>query len=261
VGVVNCVKFKQKVTILNYTTYLFQKEKINYRKIRMKNNLIINEFLTLISIVSFGAAPWADVMAMPQTRIGPNNPVGGFRPLSNEGGGRPATPNEGRRNPRPEAARRNPANGRRNPNARPRTLSPAYPAPELYLAPQFDEFGAPLPPEDLEYDYNDDIFDEVDDIPAEPLRDFGSGSGLIPTNFRGEPNKPRLPRPPNSNLGPDLQPRLPNFDILRATEVLRSRDQNQKSLVSPGVVNAGILPLAFENPNSDLGLFPPLANP
>ena len=76
-----------------------------------------------------------------------------------------------------------------------------------------------------------------------------------------EPNKPRLPRPPNSNLGPDLQPRLPNFDILRATEVLRSRDQNQKSLVSPGVVNAGILPLAFENPNSDLGLFPPLANP
>ena len=118
-GVVNCVKFKQKVTILNYTTYLFQKEKINYRKIRMKNNLIINEFLTLISIVSFGAAPWADVMAMPQTRIGPNNPVGGFRPLPNEGGGRPATPNEGRRNPRPEAARRNPANGRRNPNARP----------------------------------------------------------------------------------------------------------------------------------------------
>ena len=108
-GVVNCVKFKQKVTILKYTTYLFQKEKINYRKIRMKNNLIINEFLTLISIVSFGAAPWADVMAMPQTRIGPNNPVGGFRPL----------PNEGRRNPRPETARRNPANGRRNPNARP----------------------------------------------------------------------------------------------------------------------------------------------
>lgn len=210
-------------------------------------NIIINEFLTLISIVSFG--PWADVMAMPQTRIGPNNPVGGFRPI----------PNEGRRNPVPEAARRNPANGRRNPNARPRTLSPAYPAPELYLAPQFDEFGAPLPPEDLEYDYNDDIFDEVDDIPAEPLRDISSG-GLVPTNFR-EPNKPRLLRPPNSNLGPDLQPRLPNFDILRATAVLRSRDQNQNSLVSPGEVNAGILPLAFENPNSDLGLFPPLANP
>ena len=71
-------------------------------------NIIINEFLTLISIVSFG--PWAaDVMAMPQTRIGPNNPVGGFRPI----------PNEGRRNPVPEATRRNPANGRRNPNARP----------------------------------------------------------------------------------------------------------------------------------------------
>ena len=73
----------------------------------------------------------------------------------------------------------------------------------------------------------------------------------------------RLPRPLNSNLGPDLQPRLPNFknvDILRATEVLRSRDQNKNIFVNPGSVNAGILPLAFENP-SNLGLFPPLLNP
>ena len=70
------------------------------------------------------------------------------------------------------------------------TLSPAYPAPELYLAPQFDEFGAPLPPEDLEYDYNDDIFDEVDEIPAgEPLRDNIGSGGLIPTNFRGNFSK------------------------------------------------------------------------
>ena len=107
------------------------------------------------------------------------------------------------------------------------------------MAPQFDEFGAPLPPPDLEYDYNDDIFDEVIEIP--------------------EP-RPRIPRPPNSNLGPDLQPRLPNFDILHATEVLRGRDQNQKSIVNPGAVNAGILPLAFENPEG-LGLFPPLVRP
>ena len=120
-----------------------------------------------------------------------------------------------------------------------RDLSPAYPPPELFVAPQFDEFGAPLPPEDLEYDYNDDIFDEVIEIP--------------------EP-RPRIPRPPNSNLGPDLQPRLPNFDILHATEVLRGRDQNQKSIVNPGAVNAGILPLAFENPEG-LGLFPPLVKP
>ena len=73
----------------------------------------------------------------------------------------------------------------------------------------------------------------------------------------------RLPRPLNSNLGPDLQPRLPNFknvDILRATEVLRSRDQKNNVFVNPGSVNAGILPLAFENP-SNLGLFPPLLNP
>ena len=32
-------------------------------------------------IVSFG--PLASVLAMPQNRIGPNNPVGGFRPLTN----------------------------------------------------------------------------------------------------------------------------------------------------------------------------------
>ena len=61
-------------------------------------------------------------------------------------------------------------------------------------------------------------------------------------------------------MGPDLQPRLPNFgnvDILRATEVLRSRDKDKDIFVDPGQVNAGILPLAFENP-SNLGLFPPL---
>ena len=76
---------------------------------------------------------------------------------------------------------------------------------------------------------------------------------------------PRLPRPPNSNLGPDLKPRLPNFrnvDILRATEVLRSRDKLQNSLLNPGQVNAGVLPLAFENESdSNLGLFPPFRNP
>lgn len=77
------------------------------------------------------------------------------------------------------------------------------------------------------------------------------------------PSRPRLPRPPNSNLGPDLQPKLPNFnnvDILDATEALRSRDKNQISILNPGEVNAGILPLAFENPTA-LNLFPPLINP
>jgi hypothetical protein len=56
---------------------------------------------------------------------------------------------------------------------------------------------------------------------------------------------------------------LPVFrqvDILKATELLRSRDFKGNSLVDPGQVNAGILPLAFENP-SELGLFPPLLNP
>ena len=52
-------------------------------------------FWTLI-IVSFG--PLAQILAMPQNRVGPNNPVGGFRPI----------PNERRRNPnapRPNSGR------------------------------------------------------------------------------------------------------------------------------------------------------------
>ncbi len=53
-----------------------------------------------------------------------------------------------------------------------------------------------------------------------------------------------------------------NVDIIKATEELRNRDVNQNSLVDPGSVNAGVLPLAFENENpSALGLFPPLVSP
>ena len=134
-------------------------------------------------------------------------------------------------------------------NSRPRPLSfsPAFPAPELYVGPKYDEFGVSFTGaedyinEDDEDYYSDDYYDDYEEI------DYVE----VPV---------RLPRPPNSNLGPDLQPRLPNFgnvDILRATEVLRSRDKNKNIFVNPGQVNAGILPLAFENP-SNLGLFPPL---
>lgn len=95
-----------------------------------------------------------------------------------------------------------------------------------------------------DYQYNDDYYYDDDEEQRLP---------------HPKP-RPRLPRPSNSNLGPDLQPRLPKFDILHATEVLRSRDKDQQQLLNPGQVNAGILPLAFENP-SKLGLFPPLIDP
>ena len=126
-------------------------------------------------------------------------------------------------------------------------FGPAFAAPNLYVAPLFDEFGNTL--NNIE-DYQDYIeyedYEEYSDDYEDP-----------------EPPRPRLPRPPNSNLGPDLQPKLPNFknvDILDATEALRSRDKNQLSILNPGEVNAGILPLAFENPTK-LNLFPPLINP
>ncbi len=124
------------------------------------------------------------------------------------------------------------------------SLTPAFAPPDLYIAPQFDEFGDPLTqiedPEDYNYyeDYPEDYYD----------------------TFEPE-SRPRLPRPHNSNLGPDLQPRLPQFDILHATEVLRSRDKDQSQLLNPGQVNAGVLPLAYENTGPKLGLFPPLLDP
>ena len=48
------------------------------------------------------------------------------------------------------------------------------------MAPQFDVFGAPLPSEDLEHNYSNNIFDEVDDILA--FMDISSGGN---SNFRG----------------------------------------------------------------------------
>lgn len=129
-------------------------------------------------------------------------------------------------------------------------LSPAYAPPNLYIAPVFDEFGNTLNSIEDYQDYIEyDDYEEYSDDYEDPLPP--------------RPSRPRLPRPPNSNLGPDLQPKLPNFnnvDILDATEALRSRDKNQISILNPGEVNAGILPLAFENPTA-LNLFPPLINP
>ena len=45
--------------------------------------------------------------------------------------------------------------------------------------------------------------------------------------------------------------------VLKATEELRGRDRNQEQFVSVAGSNAGILPLAHEDPGA-LNLFPPL---
>lgn len=172
-------------------------------------------------------------LAMPQNlnsfRLGTReNPSGGFRPIIDDRNQEPAQFSA-------QAQR---------PGASIGSLTPAFAPPDLYIAPQFDEFGDPLTqiedPEDYNYyeDYPEDYYD----------------------TFEPE-SRPRLPRPHNSNLGPDLQPRLPQFDILHATEVLRSRDKDQSQLLNPGQVNAGVLPLAYENTGPKLGLFPPLLDP
>jgi len=213
-------------------------------------------FLIIVSFLHFGQSmPQNRNRNRPGTR---ENPVGGFRPIVNENnnrnnavgfGPRPKQPS---RPARPEPLRpTRPVQPKKPVDSRPRptSFSPAFPPPELYIGPKYDEFGKSFSGADDYYlddeigddYYDDDYYDDYEEI------DYVD----VPV---------RLPRPPNSNLGPDLQPRLPNFknvDILRATEVLRSRDKNKDIFVNPGQVNAGILPLAFENP-SNLGLFPPL---
>lgn len=144
------------------------------------------------------------------------------------------------------------------PSARVTPLSPAFPPPELYVGPKFDQFGESLTSiagsvASQSSDYQSDYYD---DYQYDDDYYYDEEEQRLPQ----KPQRPKLARPSNSNLGPDLQPRLPNFDVLHATQVLRSRDKDQQQLLDPGQVNAGILPLAFENP-SKLGLFPPLIDP
>merc|ERR1712008_19200 len=207
------------------------------QKRRMKKNQKMKtHFLIIVSLSVFHMG-----QTMPQNQNNPNNrpgsrenPVGGFRPFNsannnrNEAGSprRPSRPSR----PASPAQPANPVNPR---PPRPLSFSPAFPAPELYTGPKYDQFGSSFTgAEDYLIDdeddyYDDDYYDDYD------IMDYV-----------------------------DIPVRLPNFknvDILRATEVLRSRDQNKNIFVNPGSVNAGILPLAFENP-SNLGLFPPLLN-
>lgn len=113
---------------------------------------------------------------------------------------------------------------------------PSYSAPHLYVAPIFDEFGDPLPTiidneivndddEAQDDDYDDEIFDEAQE------------------------------EDPKAKNLPDFQ----GVDLLKATEVLRSQDSNQESIVDPGPVNAGVLPLANDAAFEER--YPPLFHP
>jgi len=133
--------------------------------------------------------------------------------------------------------------------SRQRPSTPAQPArtaSHLFVRPEFDVFGNPI------------TFQEIVVPENEELPDFRRR----PEKKKNR-KKPKLVRPPKTNLGPDLIARLPVFGqpdaILQATEELRSRDVNHEIIVPIGSVNAGVLPLADSSDSNDLGLFPPFA--
>lgn len=136
-----------------------------------------------------------------------------------------------------------------------RLMLPAIRPPTKFTRPKFDVLGAPL------------IFREIIPEENDVLPDF---RGPRPTSSRNRnrnqnrntTRRPNSRRPQNSNLVPDVRPKLPIFGqpdlILKATEELRNSDVNQNAILSPGTVNAGILPLATENEEDQrLGFFPP----
>lgn len=137
-----------------------------------------------------------------------------------------------------------------------RLILPAIRPPTKFTRPEFDVLGMPL------------IFRDVIPEENEVLPDF---RGPRPTSTRNRnrnqnrnrnnTKRPSSRRPQNSNLGPGLIPKLPIFGhpdfILKATEELRNSDVNQNAILSPGKVNAGVLPLATENEDQQLSFFPP----
>ena len=164
-------------------------------------------------------------------------PNGGARAQNdrrpNSASGSNAAPNGRRPNGGARAQndrRPNSARARPEPQRQPRVLLPAVPITFKYTRPRFDVLGKPL------------VFKEV--APEEPsegdvLPDFRDPKG---TRNRSK-NKKTTRRPKNSNLGPDLRPKLPIFGqpdlILKATEELRNSDINQNAIISLGKVNAG----------------------
>lgn len=149
------------------------------------------------------------------------------------------------------ARRPNQTQGPQTPQRSPRLLLPEIPIRSKYTRPVFDVRGNPL------------IFRDVDAGEGDLLPDFRDPTG---SRNRGQNTRttkqPGNRRPNNSNLGPDLRPRLPIFgqpdQILKATEELRNSDVNQNTIIPLGAVNAGVLPLATENEDDQrLGFFPP----
>lgn len=163
-----------------------------------------------------------------------------------QNGRRPNSQNNGQNGRRPSQTRDRPT-----PQRTPRLLLPAIPIRSKYTGPIFDVRGNPL------------IFKDVVPEPGDLLPDFRDPTG---SRNRGQnirtTNQPGNRRPNNSNLGPELRPKLPIFGqpdlILKATEELRNSDVNQNAIIPSGAVNAGVLPLATENEEDQkLGFFPP----
>jgi len=188
-------------------------------------------------------------------------PQNGRRPNSQnnvQNSRRPNAQNDVQNSRRPNAPndvpnRRRPNQSRepQTPQRAPRLLLPAIPIRSKYTRPVFDVRGNPL------------VFKDVVPEEGDLLPDFRDPTG---SRNRGKDRRttkaPGFRRPSNSNLGPDLRPKLPIFGqpdlILKATEELRNSDVNQNAIIPLGAVNAGVLPLATENEDDQkLGFFPP----
>jgi hypothetical protein len=142
---------------------------------------------------------------------------------------------------------------------RPRILLPAIPITTKFTRPEFDVRGRTLTFGRVPPNSNDLLPDFRGPRPA-------SSSNNNRNQNRITTSRPSIRRPQNSNLGPDLKPKLPVFGqsdlILKATEELRNSDVNQNVILPSGNVNAGVLPLAIENEEDQfLGFFPPFNKP
>lgn len=107
-------------------------------------------------------------------------------------------------------------------------FNPSVQPPQYYVRPEFDFSGSPL------------TFDDV----------------------KSESDRNRTPVFVESKQEETTgRPRLPVFieldTIFRTTEEFRNQDVDQENFISPGLVNAGVLPLASKDDNPDLVEFPP----
>lgn len=142
-----------------------------------------------------------------------------------------------------------------------RLILPAIRPTTKFTRPEFDVLGRPLIFREIIPEDNDILPDFRGPRPTSS-RNRNRNRNQNQNQNRNTTRRPSSRRPQNSNLGPDLRPKLPIFGqpdlILKATEELRNSDVNQNAILSPGTVNAGVLPLATENEeDQQLGFFPP----